>query len=194
MSQRVALLCPGPSLREVYCDDMFEEFEAVIAVNTAGWLFFHHWLAFLDRHVWTPVREKRLNVHLPLVGILSNNAFCDEAAPMGWKAEPMPSYYGVGVSEEAKRLTSREKMPFTMPNALEFALKRFPQARVTVFGMDYAVNQPCAGNVKGDRSVKRFSDEAIWLRSVWNEARIEVEGRASQALLDYLCRRRESWL
>lgn len=189
----IAVLCPGPSLPRVWCDDFFCEFDLVVAVNTAGWKFAHHWLCGFDRHVFTPVFERRPGHCLPLLGIRSNKVFAERAKQLGWRGEYARMHYGVGVTPEMAARTGCDRMAFTFPNALDYALSQSGQD-VAVFGMDYTLDAACIGGVNGDRSLVRFRKEALWLREIWQPDRIQVSGDASPELLAYVSRQTDTWL
>lgn len=188
----IAVLCPGPSLPRVWCDDFFGEYELVIAVNTAGWKFAHHWLFGFDRHVFTPVFERHPGTCLPLLGIRSNKVFADRARQLGWQSDFARMHYGVGVTPEMASRTGCDRMAFTFPNALDYALSKGQP--VEVFGMDYTFDVQCIGGVKGDRSLIRFRKEALWLREIWQPDRITVHGDATPELLAYVSRKSDTWL
>lgn len=191
---RVALLSAGPSLRRVWCEDFFCEYDCVVAVNTAGWFFTHHWLCAFDSHCILPVLKKEPDKHLPLVGIRTSMTFARQAAERGWRSEVPPLYVRVGVTDDMFRETGERRAIFTFPNALHFCLTKWPGAGVDIYGMDYKIGAPCIGNVGGDRGEKRFRREAKWVRALWDDSRVRVFGDASPALLDYFAKRRADWL
>jgi len=190
---RIALLAAGPSLPEVYCDEFMDDYELIVAVNTAGWKFTHHWLFAFDRQIFTPVFERKPGVCLPLVGVQTNKPHREEAVRLGWRAEIPGPYYGLGLTAEQRARAGTERCIFTFPNALRFCLSRFPRASLDIYGMDYAIGKPCVGGASGDRGEKRFRREALWVREFWEEERITVYGRAKRELLDFLAGRCDTW-
>lgn len=190
---RVAILCPGPSLPEVWAEWMAKDYACIFAVNTAGWYYTHHWFVGFDSRVFTPYFEKRdARVMTPLIGVLTNKPHRERALARGWHAEIPGAYYGIGLSQEQKDRCECEKCAFSFPNALREALLRF-KGPVDVYGMDYAVEAQCVGRNEGDRSLRRFRSEARWLREFWESGRISVFGEASATLLAYVRGEREDW-
>lgn len=198
--QRVAILAPGPSLWELWSEEQAQEYSCIYAVNTAGWYFTHHWLCGFDTKVFVPYFEPRAcwektlgcEPKQPLVGMLTNKPHRDNAVARRWHARMPLAYYGIGITQEQKARAGREKCGFTFPNVVNEVL-RCHACPVDIYGMDYAIDRPCIGKVDGDRSRRRFAEEALWLREFWQPERLTVYGEASQQLLEFLCWRREKW-
>ena len=193
VSERVAILCPGPSLVEVWSEEQAAGYSCIYAVNTAAWRFTHHWLCACDSKIFVPYFERPdPAVKVPLVGVITNRPHREKAVAKRWRAELPMAYYGLGLSEEQKKRCGREKCGLTFAWTVNEALRRH-SCPVDVYGMDYAIGAKCIGGVDGDRSRRRFHDEALWLREWWDESRLTVYGDAPQELIEFLSGRRKDW-
>lgn len=159
----VAVLACGPSLVKHYTER--ERFDVVIAVNTAGWLYPCHWLAFTDRHIIEPVN--RGEYPKPLTGCLTNR---NNAIPAGCVRELLPIQdRSLGKLTPAMvELAASQAMTecaYTFPNALMFA-QRFKPDALHVFGFDCAMTEADVAGVKGYHVRKRWCQELPWIREV----------------------------
>jgi hypothetical protein len=204
MRNPVAVLCPGPrSLSKVWCDDLFDCYALVVAVNTAGWLFRCHWLAGVDDHVIRPVMggTKRR----PLRGILSNTGWRTEIVHRRFGWECLGRFYEMGENERWAAVVEKDDgkkvgvFRFTFPNALAWALAHSP-ASVDVFGVDWSFDRlDAAGDDRGDHKELRWMQEAEELRRLIRDLAphqrdgLRIHGEAPAAVRDYIMGRRDTW-
>jgi hypothetical protein len=185
---KVALLCPGPSIRETWSDAKFPEYDLVVAVNTAGWFYKCHWLAFADKGVGTPIFEGERPK--PISGVLvASTAHIVRANRCGIGTRALRCETRPGVHEPSLR--GCHTCGFTMPNALKFALdacEKWDDRNVDIYGMDWSQTNGVAVLASDDHSLKRWRREATWLRYFW-QPRIQVFGRCSRGLLWYVAKR-----
>lgn len=179
----------------MWCDEFFNEYEQVIAVNTSGWRYIHHWLCGFDPHIFLPVFERRDGYKLPLIGVKASAPYATKATALGWRGELFPMQARVNCTPEQQARAGTERCIYTFPNTLHFAMTRW-SGPVHIYGMDYALGLKDFVGVKGDRGLKRFRHEAAWVREFWNESRITIFGKAAdnKPLLEYLAGRADKWL
>ena len=158
---RLAVLGCGPSLVKHY--DQREPFDVVIAVNTAGWIYPCHWLAFTDRHIIEPIL--RGEYPPPIGGCLTNK---NNVIPEGCVRERLPIQdRSIGLLTPAMvALAAAQRMTecaYTFPNALMFAAT-FKPATLDVFGFDCAMTEQDIAGVRGYHTRKRWITELPWIR------------------------------
>lgn len=163
MNAPVALLCPGPSLPQVWREDLFQTYGRVVAVNTAGWFFRHHWFVATDDAVLVPsfMDEKPVQ---PLHGYVVPPAWQDRIAWAQngrWAFRPLHTVFA-----PEQGTPNQPRYGYTFPNALEFALGLSPGG-VDCYGVDYAVGKDGVHRLPGDdHSENRFAQEAAQVRDV----------------------------
>lgn len=188
-AQKVALLCPGPSLPERWGEaphGRFAEYPLVIAVNTSIWHYRAHWLVAVDGHIfkklWTLPGSS-----WPLIGCVTNDSRAREAGKRNLKTMH-PPLHGKGWARNNLGITAPRgsvQCAYTMPSALWFALQQARGGSVDIYGMDYARVPNDFAGAKGDHSLSRWQREAGWLRAIW-QPNITVYGRLSASVLAYL--------
>jgi hypothetical protein len=177
MEMRIALLCPGPSLLSRFAPA--EEWDFVVAVNSAAWLYPVDWLVFSDRHIITPVTSGEHP--RPRVGVVTNGAH--ELWP-GCVRRRMPiqdaksPHLTLAMRELAERQATSE-CGWTFPNALHFALRLAgPAGEVHVFGFDCTDDRLDVAGVEGQHNAGRWARELPWVRLVWDH-RCHQHGKAN---------------
>jgi hypothetical protein len=178
----VALLCPGPSLIERWRDAYFEDYYAVIAVNSAAHLYRCHWLAAVDGHVIQPIIEGKFE--WPKVGALTNPGQGKKFRDIGCSVIRPDPNQGKGTEHALHFFYPEKHCGYTFPNALWFALQ-FP-GQIEIFGFDAALNQPCVGNMPGGRKADRWRKELVWVKAFWQADRISVNSELDPSILDWL--------
>lgn len=175
----VALLCCGPSLKDTWDDTRdFPCHSIVIAVNDAGWLNRHHWLCFSDKHIIDPIWAKKYAP--PIVGCLTNKAFCGQASAHGLQAIRPETFH------DGKALTKGTS--YSMVAAVWWAVKQAKALGTVVHlhGYDCSHTPSVAGiDRHGSHAPARWRSEATFLRQVWDKS-IVCHGRAPKGMLDYL--------
>lgn len=183
---KVAVLACGPSLVRHYTQR--EAFDLVIAVNTAGWLYAHDWLAFSDKHIVVEVKQHE--THWPRVGLLTNKAWKSVADQMGRQWVPLPLYHRqLGHLTPDMLAVCAEgavtECAYTFPNALWFARQR-GATDVHVYGFDCDPRPEDVAGVKGYHTRKRWLTELPWIRACWDAASFVPHCEAAPAVLDYV--------
>lgn len=162
----IALLCPGPSLSRLWSDELFAEYDEVIAVNTAGHYFRCHWLAAVDRHVIDPFLKKEIRG--PETGFITHRSWQKLLTPLGYQIAFANPYFGQDIPDFLKRRMKCDRCGYTMPNALNWIRHRAKYQKIHVYGFDCAVGEADIGNVTGDRSGPRFWRELNWIKAYWH--------------------------
>lgn len=166
-TKAVALLCPGPSLKRLWNEDLFEEYHEVVAVNSAGHLYRSHWVAGVDRHIILPFIERKLP--LPKLGFLTHKSWIMQLKKIeGMTFHLCGPYFGDDIRKEMEREMKTNRCGYTMPNALWFCRSRYHDCAIHIYGFDCAIGQPDAGNTTGDRKWLRFDNELKWLKEYWH--------------------------
>lgn len=182
----VAVLLPGPSLREMWREDLFPAFAEVIAVNDAAWLFAHHWIVGSDRHILQPVLDGEQR--RPLAGALTNGAWGPrfEAIGLRWRRPATM----VDQGPLGKGHTSYS-MVAAVWAALEFAGSG---GHVHLYGYDAAIGPSVTGIDKAaSHRNARWREEAKKLAVIWDRNRITVHGRVAPGILAFVEGRQREW-
>lgn len=191
--QNIALLCCGPSLREVWDESKFDDYSMVVAVNTAGWIFRCHWLCAADHDIFT--NKDRTGIYdpqgrLPLCGILSNAERGKEAKLRGLQWHPLKLQGPDWIARHARGLNRHPpdsvQCCFTFPNALAWSLVQARGGMVHVYGIDFSQTPGDVVGKKGCHDPKRWQKESAWLQLIWQPSRIRCFGRIKPNVLAYL--------
>lgn len=174
-----ALLCPGPSIRKDWHPDLFDDYGFVVAINTTAWKYRCHYLFCSDKHIIKPLTEGVCD--LPLITTFTNKGVSRRLRNCRIPCQPL----------DRIRDDKQAVCAYTMPNALSFCLDRADY--VEVFGMDYSNQKLDFAGQKGCHEAVRWLKEAAWLRQVWQNDRIIVNGEITRERLDYLAGKREDW-
>lgn len=181
MVSKAALLCPGPSLPRDWHEDLFDEYGLVVAVNSAGHVYRCHYLFGSDPQIVVPVIDGKKKK--PLNALVTNRGYVLKATRAKVPAQQC--------NRIKHPMEKNEECAFNMPNALKFCLEQ--AAYVEIFGMDWNGMKNDFAGMKGDHRDRRWRNEAIWLRRVWDDTRIIVNGDISRAKLDYFAGRTKEW-
>ena len=164
---KIAVLCPGPSLTKLWNVGKMADYDLIVGVNTAAWLFPVDWLAFTDTHIIAPIRERK---HAqPLVGYITNKG--QNTSPARERVL-LPLYHaGLGyLTPELKALAESQGMTecgYTFPNALHCAQKWADGGEIHVYGFDCAMQRLDAAGQEGYHTRKRWLTELPWIKSQW---------------------------
>lgn len=180
----VAILCPGPSLKTLWNEKLFEEYEEVVAVNTAGHVYRHHWLAAVDRHVILPFLDGK--IPLPKLGFLTHKSWIARLKKYSELTFHLCGpYFGDDIRPECEKFFKTNRCGYTFPNALWFARSRYKTQSIHVYGFDCAIGKPDICNVTGDRKRNRFLLELNWIKEYWHKD-IIVNSDIDPKILDWL--------
>ena len=165
-----ALICPGPSLPDYWCDELGEEYDDVVAVNSAAHVFTCDYIATVDNHIVAPILHEHR--HVPLKGFISHQTWLKQFKVLYPNHEMilLGPYHGTDVSPEMEKRMNSDKCGYTMPNALYFCATRVDYGDIHIFGFDAAMNQPDVVNGPGDRRWLRWYNELRWLKAYWHPA------------------------
>ena len=199
--QTVAILANGPSLTTYWPSTGIEDYDIVIGVNTAAWLFPVDVWCVLDPEVialaipgtdadvqfgtarHTPLyngRHKLPSIVATFEGMkglqhLSNATRID--LPL----------YGKRKSQLQKPIlgdTAIESANYTFPNAVALANIMAEGGQVDIYGMDITTEIDAAGKW-GDRTAERWQRELPWIALSWCR-HWRIFGRASDDVRSYL--------
>lgn len=193
----IALLACGPSLTKLWSVSKMADYDLIVGVNTAGWLFPLDWLAFTDTHIITPIRA---GAHeQPLIGYITNKG---QATPASRSRLLLPLYHRdlAFLTPELRKLAEAQGMTecgYTFPNALHCAQQWADGGKIDVFGFDCAMQRHDAAGQEGYHGRKRWLTELPWIKSQWgpNVRAISyahstiiawLEGRAAWSAVDAL--------
>lgn len=189
-SGTIALLCCGPSLPEVWSNERFDEYQIVVAVNTAAWRYKCHWLCASDAHVFAPLWGG--SHPLPLLGVIANEPRGKEAKLRGLRTIPLRLQGPEWLKGTGRRPPNSVQCGFTMPNALAWCLSQ-TTGMIDIFGCDFSTALLDFAGQKGNHDAVRWQRESAWLRVIWEPERIRVFGRLAPSVLDYLSRRTDTF-
>lgn len=176
--KRVALLVNGPSLTTHWREPMALDFDLIVAMNTAGWVFPHDYAVVTDPQL---VREVVDNGKMrPMLGMVCYEAHAQRLSQCGIRWVEM-----IGIPKSK---------PYTFPKAIVFALKQAgPAGTVELFGVDWTDSKTDVAGVSGDHNPKRWQQEAEVVRRVWDSRIVAVHGAITPARLDYFKGKRNDW-
>lgn len=164
----IAVLCPGPSLTKLWNVAKSADYEVIIGVNTAAWLFPVDWLAFTDTHIITPIRAGTYAP--PLAGYITNKG---QATAPDRERILLPLYHRDldCLTPELRALASAQGMTecgYTFPNALHVAQQWAQGGPIDVYGFDCAMQRHDAAGQEGYHTRKRWLTELPWIKSQWS--------------------------
>ena len=165
--KRIAVLACGPSLARLWAYNKATDYDVVIGVNTAGWLYSVDWLAFTDTHIIAPIRAGEYPP--PRKGYITNKG---QAVPDHLTKILLPLYHaGLGLlTPELRSLAQAQGMTecgYTFPNALHVAQTMAEGGQIDVFGFDCAMQRHDAAGQEGYHTRKRWLTELPWIKSQW---------------------------
>jgi hypothetical protein len=184
--KRVACLACGPSLPFCWGQVKGERWDAVVAVNTAGWLYACDWLAFADPPIAAPILAGECDA--PRAGYLTHPR-TPLPSPGARAAFPLKQP-GV-ICRYAEFLPHGEDplcCAYTFPNALAFScgLAALLPGEVHVYGMDFAAQQGDVCGVGGDHKLGRWLSELPWIKHAWYLLTPTAHGNAPGAVVAWL--------
>ena len=135
---RIAVLCPGPSLKTSWNDGKAKEFDAVVAVTTAAWRYRCDWLVASDAHVFNPEKLRRL----PCMGYVTHDNPGNKLPLGGSNGEgmhrrslPIGAINSPRLTPDMAQLAKSQGMGqcgWSMPNAVRFAHEEWPGCEVVI--------------------------------------------------------------
>lgn len=176
---RVALLCNGPSLAEVWDESRRHEFSAVVGVNSAGWVVPVEWMVASDAPLIRAVgRGERPK---PARGIVCYRAYEKEVRKAGLSWRDIPSL-------------GRGWKPYTFPRAILWVTREMnAEGTIEIFGCDWSADRLDAAGVRGDHGLIRWKQEAACVAHVWDRRIAAVHGRIAADRLAFFRRERADW-
>jgi hypothetical protein len=173
----VALLVNGPSLTKIWTDDYASNFEVIVAMNTAAWMFPHDYWVATDKPLIKEGFQKGVKPRKGMVCYAANKM---EATRYGIPWLEIP--------------TIPKVKPFTFPRAIIFSLAQAgANGTLTIFGVDWTDSPTDVAGQKGWHTDERWKTEAAILRQIWDKRIIWVHGVISDAKLDFFASRRQDW-
>jgi hypothetical protein len=174
--RQIAILCGGPSLRDHWSDGRAAEFDEVVAVNGACFVFACDYAVMVDR----PIVAKLIDspAHHPRKALVTYAAayksrFVDKKQARHVRMLPIPT---LGPAMKS----------FTFPRAIKFALSLCGNGEIHVFGCDMSdVGRDVAG-IRGDHGIARWERECTVLRAIWDRRIVAVHGKARADWLAYV--------
>jgi hypothetical protein len=154
---RIALVTCGESAKESWLNADKSRYEATVGVNWAVNWFTFDWAVAWDALVWRWSSGKLANI--PRIGVVG----------CGRQPEDLHAKFNArGLRLEfVPRLTD---CTTTFPNALEWALCKWPEAHVDIYGLDMDTAQGLAPWPQPlCHSPERWDREFRYMRGIWNE-------------------------
>lgn len=182
--KRVAILCGGPSLRDLWSEGKAVEFDEVCAINGACLVFHCDYAIMVDR----PIVEKLIESpgHHPRKALLTyaqayRNRFLNKRDLRAIRMLPIPT---LGPAMKS----------FTMPRAIKFALGLCgPTGSIEIFGCDMSDAGRDVAGLRGDHGIARWEKECLVLRAVWDKRIVAVYGKARLDWLAFCRGELEKW-
>lgn len=176
VSQSVAVLAGGPSLRELWPLHEPDGYDVVIAVNGAALAFPCDYAVAVDRKLV----ERLIAETKPRRALVTYDTYERACRKRGLGFRRIPVRKGL--------------KSYTFPRALLLAAQEAGEAGlIDVFGMDYSTDRLDAGGVTGDRGALRWREEAEALRVVWPKAMRSVHGRINPERRAFICGASSQW-
>lgn len=177
MKQRIAILASGPSLQDYWFPQMINDYEAVIGVNSATFLFKTHWAVCIDAemvhgHLGLHQINGKFGIK-PKIGYVSGKQWRDQLLMTGKQWREFPGRI-VGCY-------------WSFVNALFFAnsLKRGQDFQIDIFGFDCAIEKADCSGLYGTHDKSRFRRELRWIQAAWHN-NIRVFSTISPDILSWL--------
>jgi hypothetical protein len=179
-ARRIALLVGGPSLKEDWSREREGFFDEVVSVNGAAFVFPCDYAVMVDSPLVKQITGRTKPA--PRVALVTyQNAYKRTTDQMKLRCLQVPNI-GKGVKH------------YTMPRALKFALIRAGEkGQVWIFGMDFSDSKHDVAGVKGERSQKRWEQEACALRVIWDKRVAVVHGKISASRLAFIRSEVPTW-
>ena len=183
--RRVALLCGGHSLKEVWSEDKAKEYDLIVAVNGACFLFSCDYAVVVD----SPVVRKLLAIpeRRPRIALVTYaKAYLREA-----RAAKVAL---ITIENIPRKPDGNHNKSYSAPRALQFALKQCgPGGRVDLYGVDMSNAGHDVAGLKSHNNALRWAQESECLRLVWDGRVGEVVGLLNSERLAFLRGERASW-
>jgi hypothetical protein len=183
--KKVAVLANGPSLPDMWSEDMREDYDIVIGVNTAAWVY--------PVDIWCVLDPAVVTLGLPKIeenGLKVPETFATHShfkkIPEGAKHLDLP-WYNKGnkhLPEGLLREHGIKACNFTFPNALYVASLLSNGGYVDVYGMDMTTESDFQKKW-GDRSGGRWKRELPWVIAAW-KPHWRIYGKASHIIREVL--------
>lgn len=174
--RRIALLVGGLSLRDHWNAERAAQFDLVVAVNGAAFVFPCDYAALVDRPI--VLRLIKHGPH-PRKALLTyakayRNRFLSK--------QELASVTMIEIPTVGPRQKS-----YTMPRALLFCYGLAgASGSIEIFGMDFRATGHDVAGIKGYHEPKRWMQEATVLRSVWRKNIVAVHGAIAADKLAFI--------
>ena len=175
--KRVALLVNGPSLSRVWDDGKTGNFDVVVAMNTAAWLFPCDYMVATDSPLIKGVTNE--GRQRPRKAMVCYPVHQTRLSQMGIPWINIPNVPKV--------------KPFTFPRAILFALELAGNGTVELFGVDWSDTKVDAAGVKGDHGPERWQKEADAVVKVWDRRIVAVHGELAANRLAFFKGETKLW-
>ena len=167
-NQRIAVLCPGPSLPRFWGEQKKLGWDAVVAVNRAGWIYDCDWLVYADRPIGDAIRSG--DADPPRVGYVTHprTVLPSPAARARMPLRQTKCRYGELLPRGEDVLTCC----YTFPHALAIAWGLAADGEVHVYGFDCSSSRDVVLG-DGHHGADRWRSELPWVKHAW-PARAQV--------------------
>lgn len=178
--KRLAILTGGPSLTEMWSDDLATGYDTVIAVNGACYFFESDYVALVDRCVWLALNDG--TARWPRRGFFTH---ANWPVPKDRERHPLPLYDRT-LGRVPKKLADEQGVTecgYTFPSALLAAQDMADGGPVHIYGFDYSPE----GSLPADPAVGagRWVRELPWVKHAWGP-NVTAYGRAHPNVLAWL--------
>jgi hypothetical protein len=160
---KIAILSSGPSLLQSWQDSKFDNFDTVIAVNFAGFVFKHHWFSFwedwiLDAQLESPTLKRTVQRIEPLNGYIVPRPHTTDTPCL-----LMPMLVGAS--------------SYTSTEVIRYVSKRSAaDATLDIFGLDLQGEIDCLGRTGANRDPNRWAKERHYVKPLVADPRVTVHG------------------
>lgn len=155
---RIAIVSCGESAKTAYSRDIGDSYDVTIGVNWACYHWPFDWVAAWDALIWR--YNSGLDAIWPSVGIATCGRLPDDVAKLA-EARQL----------QVEAFPRRPLCSTTFPSALEWALAKWPDAAIDVYGVDMDTQQGLEPwhDAKAHSSY-RWDREARHLMRIWSES------------------------
>jgi len=148
---KIAVLSSAPSIIEEWEARKGEGWDLTVGISTTCWFIDCDWMAWMDGWAIRGMIERR---RTPLIGSLWH------ALDFRWAPYIDNAAYPL--------FDGGEKSPFTLPNALNWVLLKWPDAEIEIMGMTLKNGPNVGGN--SDMNEVQAVEELKWVKRAFSEA------------------------
>lgn len=150
---RVAILSGGPSVLETWPRENPLEWDITVGISTACWVLEADWMAYMDLMSAKTMAGMGRSPSDGAVSVLGRPDW-------GWGVE----------QDRFPPFSSGRIAPFTLPNAVNWALSRFRPGRLAIFGDDRDGRANVGGH-GANHGPERWIEEEMWMDLAVRDAR-----------------------